>query len=124
MSAVQRVPRSWVERKPAHGSPCNRCGVCCYGSLCQLGKHVFGDQPGPCPALSHDGVATATCGLVAASPPAMSAAAKTIILAGAGCDSRINSEPINHAFNRKLERQDLKYAERIAAARKLWGVPC
>lgn len=37
--------------KPKRGEPCNGCGWCCQQELCPVGKQVFGDIPGPCPAL-------------------------------------------------------------------------
>lgn len=37
--------------KPRYGDPCNGCGWCCQQELCPVGKQVFGDIPGPCPAL-------------------------------------------------------------------------
>lgn len=37
--------------KPRFGTPCNGCGVCCSMEICIVGKLVFPDRPGPCPAL-------------------------------------------------------------------------
>jgi hypothetical protein len=51
---------------------------------------------------------------------AMREAAKLLILASDGCDARINGEPINHAFNRKLDRLDVERAADVAKARRLW----
>jgi hypothetical protein len=108
-------------RKPAHGEPCTRCGVCCYAVLCPLGKHVFGsDRTGPCPALSVDDDHTAHCLLTEFGEVRMRAAAALLIGAGDGCDARFNGEPANSRFHAKLERLDQLRAEELAAARKLW----
>lgn len=130
------VPRSMVERKPPHGSPCNRCGACCYATLCPLGKKVFGRELGPCPALIHaPGQVEAHCGLVAApakfyplavlragSSQAASDAAALLVGSGTGCDARINGEARNEQFYRDLRLWDRRNAAAVREARKTWGV--
>ena len=134
MTNVVRVRRAAALMKPPHGDSCNRCGACCEAALCPLAAFVlqrpqFGS--GGCPALSGEPGET-ICGMVADparwSPVrtaihganAMQAAAYLLIGASDGCDARFNGEPINKAFNRKLERLDIKRADRLADARKLW----
>lgn len=130
------VPRQMVERKPPHGSPCNRCGACCYASLCPLGKKVFRQEIGPCPALLWaPGHPEAACGLVnepqnyyplavlrAGGVEEARQAAALLVGSGTGCDARINGEPKNEAFYLQLRIWDRKNAAAVKAARKTWGV--
>lgn len=37
--------------KPATGEPCNGCGVCCAAETCPVGRLIFRQRQGPCPAL-------------------------------------------------------------------------
>lgn len=126
MGKVVCAPRELVERKPPHGAPCNRCGLCCFMSTCELGALLFGRAEGPCPALLVDDVTgLSACGVVT-SPSlteAARAAAKMIIWAGLGCDARISGEPVNHAFNEAMAENDVAKADEIAAARKMWKLP-
>jgi hypothetical protein len=127
------APRGAVANKPPHGQPCNRCGLCCIDSLCPLAQHVFGFEFGPCPALSFD-AGGSTCGLVAAPAThalrktlenglaAMSEAAAHLIGAGHGCDARINDEPPDESFCRRLEELDRQKRAQTRVARKLWGL--
>lgn len=115
------APRSLAERKPPHGSPCTRCGLCCYATLCELAERVFGAGPGPCPALSFD-KAGSRCGLVDHSMKQHKEAALLLIGSGTGCDARINGEPVNDAFNKRLDKWDADHASEISAARKVWGL--
>jgi hypothetical protein len=135
MGAPVILPREAARMKPPHGSPCNRCGVCCIAALCPLAAHVL-QRPqwnsGACPALLGEPGAT-ECGMVKDparwSPvrtaihgaAAMRDAATLLILASDGCDARINGEPINHAFNAKLERLDQTRRAKTNRARRLWG---
>ena len=48
--------------KPAFGDPCNRCGVCCLATQCEVSKARFGKQT-LCPALELDG-GKYNCGLM------------------------------------------------------------
>jgi hypothetical protein len=134
MKPIVRVPRQIAERKPPHGAPCNRCGLCCIATLCSLGKHVFQQEDGPCPALLHDEQMRSSCGLVEApqvfsmttviehGEKNASEAAGFLIGAGYGCDSRINGEPTNRDFNKRLEQWDIDNKGAVEAARKLWGM--
>jgi hypothetical protein len=107
MSAPVRVPRDMVERKPPHGSPCTACGLCCHIMLCRLALGVFGDQPGPCPALLLDSARRSSCGLVAAATDAAHRnAALHLIRAGDGCDCRINGEARNVAFDARVDGRE------------------
>ncbi len=40
--------------KPPPGEACNGCGVCCAAEPCPLGRLVFRQRSGPCPALHWD----------------------------------------------------------------------
>src|SRR5262245_60661455 len=97
------VPGGMAERKPRHGEPCNRCGLCCTMTLCDVARTVFRrpEKPayGPCPALRlREGIpGEHECGL-ACEPGKYGEAARLLIWAGQGCDARINGEPINEAF--------------------------
>lgn len=137
MSLVRRVTRAAAAMKPPHGQPCNRCGVCCEVSLCPLGAHVFQmpETLGPCPALMGEPGVSTSCGLVVEpewwapllvalyGKDVMSQAASVIVSAGDGCDARINGEPINHAFNAKLEKRDQEMACAIDVSKALWRMP-
>lgn len=59
-TAGQRLPL-----KPAFGSPCNGCGMCCAMEPCGLAREFIPDHPseGPCRALEHD-EGRFTCGLI------------------------------------------------------------
>lgn len=123
MKPVVSAPRELVERKPAHGKPCTRCGVCCIATLCELGQHVFGQKLGPCPALRFDEQKNSACGLALAGPPSLNLAAMLLIGGGTGCDCRINGEPVNEDFNAFLKRWDALNAKGVAEAKKQWGMP-
>lgn len=129
------VPREMHQRKPAHGKPCNRCGLCCYMTLCDLARSVFKrpEKPamGPCPALRKHAQIPGEyeCGLVVEpqlyrygiEPKQLSDAAKTLIMAGDGCDARINGEPRDEKFVKHLDRLDAKRTEKIRRAWITWG---
>jgi hypothetical protein len=123
MKPVARIPRELVQRKPKHGEPCTQCGICCMVAKCDLGKHLFGHAPGACPALRwHDG--KSSCGVVEESPTKdMREAALLLTRAGQGCDCRINGEPVNHAFNARLDALDLEQKQAWEKARKQWLMP-
>lgn len=125
MSAPAAAPRSMVERKPPHGEPCTRCGLCCFITLCDLGREVFRREEGPCPALVFDQDGASSCRLIAEPTlrDRMRAAAAVVVGAGLGCDSRINGEPVNHAFELELALDDIARFDEINAARTLWGLP-
>jgi hypothetical protein len=113
------APRRLLERKPPHGSPCTKCGLCCLARLCEIGRAIFHQEAGPCPALQWDADKNASCGVVAQSPEPYKAAVLLLLNAGDGCDARFNGEPINHAFNAKMDALDKERADQIAAARDL-----
>lgn len=118
--------RSELENKPRHGEPCNRCGLCCRATLCALAQHLFErpPYPGPCPALVKEPGDTYSCGILnLCADQDYRDAALLIIGAGLGCDARFNGEPSNRAFNDRLAQWDRDFAEPIAAARRLWGMP-
>ncbi len=50
--------------KPAHGDPCNGCGLCCIAEVCKLGV-ALGDERN-CKALIINADGTFSCGLVVA----------------------------------------------------------
>ena len=110
------LPRGMLKRKPPHGSKCNNCGACCYVTLCQLGRSLFHQETGPCPALTSEG-----CGIVSLADSDMRAHALVLIRAGEGCDARFNSEPINHAFHDQQDQWDVDNHERIIQAKAAWG---
>src|SRR5262245_56827180 len=130
------APRTMIERKRAHGAPCNSYGLCCHGSLCKLAQHIFRREafPGPCPALRDNGDGTHSCDVVHTPQryagnlsislriDTLRHAALLLIGGGYGCDARINGEPRNIAFDRKLEAWDVAKAEKLKVARRIWGL--
>lgn len=89
--------------KPAYGSPCNNCGLCCQNEVCPLGQLVFTTAQAPCPALEIGGEG-GKCGLIAHperyapirtavyGAEAMRDAAAFGVGAGIGCDARTEDE--------------------------------
>jgi hypothetical protein len=85
--------------KPAYGSACNGCGVCCLSEPCPIGMLVSRRLRGRCAALRwHKPTARYRCGLIAArtrsrNGPAgwLAGASRRLvqrwIAAGQGCDS-------------------------------------
>jgi len=128
------IPRAMLERKPRHGDPCNRCGACCAIVLCQLGKHLFKREQGPCPALKPDGNDEYVCDVVRnpqayaqrLSPEikihALRDAALKILYADSGCDARFNGEWINEKYHAECAVRDAKDKPKRDAAVKLWGI--
>ena len=140
MGAIVKITRGEgeraLQRKPAHGSPCNRCGLCCMISICELGRHLFKREamPGPCPALVRDDTGLYACSvardpqryidkpMTAVEAGAMQEAARQIIYADDGCDCRVNGEPVNREYRERCTVTERKnFAERQAALR-LWGI--
>lgn len=121
------VPHDMLAAKPTHGSPCNRCGLCCTVALCDLGQHMFQrpKQPGPCPALKRTAAgyecAFTTCPDI---PEVMRAAASVLINAGNGCDMRMQGE-LNEEYSARMNRRDEEWERSgiLAAARRHWGMP-
>jgi hypothetical protein len=121
MKPAAMIRRDIASRKPPHGAACNRCGVCCLVTLCEIGRAVYGRDRGPCPALRWDGPDSA-CKLTELGPPNLNAAALVLVRAGEGCDCRINGEAVNTAFHDWQDRRDKEQAGEIKSARKLWGL--
>lgn len=124
MKPVFLAPKELMQRKPAHGAPCTRCGLCCMATLCDLAQHVFQreEMPGPCPALVQQG-RDFVCGIAVVSDAAATReSAELLIGAGLGCDARFNGEPASFSFYKKLKQHDAANAAAIRAARKLWGM--
>lgn len=136
MSWLAPVPRDMAARKPAHGQPCNGCGVCCHISVCPLGQSVFGPRLGPCPAVQKnpDDPHKWECGLVvepmrfvmhkclAHTWQAMRAAASILIGTGDGCDCRINGEEADQKAYARWTEATRKNRDAIRAARRLFGI--
>lgn len=87
--------------KPAAGTPCNGCGVCCAAEPCPLGVLLTRRRHGACAALEwHEAEARYRCGALASPTrwlPALPAAwaralARRWIAAGVGCDAEL--EPV------------------------------
>lgn len=133
MSVVVQLPRDVIEKKPPHGSPCNRCGGCCMATLCPLGQHIFKQSLGPCPALSFDADGS-RCGMI--DDPAkfnmvgvlkhgieaVREAAKVLIGSGIGCDARFNGEAPDQKFYEKLHEWDRRNAGKVNKAKRVWGI--
>jgi hypothetical protein len=115
------APRGVLDQKPPHGAPCNRCGLCCFATICDLGQAVFRRSTGPCPALEGS-FGNASCGLTQHGPTKYREAAAHLIGAGQGCDARFNGEPADAAFYRRLEQHDRDTLAENQAAKKLWGM--
>jgi len=89
--------------KPAFGSPCNGCGLCCAAELCPLGRVMFRHKSGPCPALVWRaeekrhvcGLATEPARHLPRLPgflaPIFARLARRWIAAGSGCDSDVTA---------------------------------
>lgn len=122
MKALVAVPRGALSNKPPHGAPCNRCGLCCLTSLCQLAQLFFDrpELPGPCPALVEDADGKFGCGLVQRTHGPLQKAALLMINADNGCDARFNNEPRNEAYTAKMNEQDQNNWLQIGLAIHLW----
>ena len=121
MKPAAMIRRDIAARKPPHGAACNRCGVCCLVTLCDIGRAVFQRDAGPCPALRWEGTQS-SCKLTEVGTLELNRAALTLVRAGEGCDCRINGEPVNSAFHNWQDKRDKERAAEIKAARKLWGL--
>jgi uncharacterized cysteine cluster protein YcgN (CxxCxxCC family) len=121
MSTVAIVPRTMREKKPAHGARCNRCGLCCFASLCDAAQAIFQRKEGPCPVLLWDKEGS-RCGLVEFSEGDKRDAIKLLINAANGCDMVLHGEQRDHAYTQMLDMLDFENRHRIEAARKLWGL--
>jgi hypothetical protein len=118
-----RAPAGILARKPAHGAPCNRCGLCCIATLCDIGRTLFRQERGPCPALQWDGEES-RCGILAEPnlPKPLADAAALLLYAGRGCDARFNGEPKNETFNATERAYEREHADELRQARDLWRV--
>jgi MinD superfamily P-loop ATPase len=72
--------------KPASGSACNGCGVCCLAEPCPVGIVVSRRRTGACRALRWDG-ARYRCGVLSAAAGWRASLLARWIAAGRGCDS-------------------------------------
>ena len=88
--------------KPATGSTCNGCGVCCAAEPCPLGMLLSRRRRGACAALEWDDTQTRNrCGALATPSrwlpvlPAVAARAlaRRWIAAGRGCDAEFEALP-------------------------------
>ncbi|MFN0162524.1 MAG: hypothetical protein ACKVQQ_14935 [Burkholderiales bacterium] len=87
--------------KPALGTPCNGCGVCCLAEPCPLGSVLSGRRTGACAALRWvDAESRYRCGALVAPrevlprpfawlAPLLRRLARRWIAAGTGCDSTV-----------------------------------
>jgi hypothetical protein len=121
--------------KPKFGEPCNRCGQCCIKFPCSVGKFLFQQETGRCPALEQDGDLF-SCGLVANPqkyvPPSalpvdfssLSKSAKVIIDAGGGCDAIFAGERINDAYleSKRQEAAGRPPCPAFLNALAVWGI--
>lgn len=88
--------------KPAYGSPCNGCGLCCIAEQCPIGALLLGEAD-LCPALTQMGNVK-VCGLVADTKryfntlgraeldTMLSNAIGYVLGAGRGCDALMAGE--------------------------------
>jgi hypothetical protein len=45
------MPTMPLQSKPRFAAPCNHCGECCKGQLCELAQMAFPGALAPCPGL-------------------------------------------------------------------------
>jgi hypothetical protein len=124
-----------LKLKSKHGQPCNRCGLCCRVSLCDLAAAFFRkprEAPGPCPALRTNPDGQAACGLVAAPqdfyPNAaqlygkteMDRAAAFLINQGNGCDMH-TSEDFDADYDIRMESEARRHTALRVTAKRMWG---
>jgi hypothetical protein len=121
MPIVALVPHEMLTKKPRHGDACNRCGLCCYSSLCDVAAAIHGRREGPCPELqwSDEG---SICGLVERSAGKARDDAKLLINSGAGCDMLLRSEQRNHRYTAQRDTFDRRNRERLNVARRRFGL--
>lgn len=134
MKPAMFLPRAIASRKPPHGAPCNRCGICCLATLCPLGQRLFGGELGPCPALEPAEGGAFACGVVANpikharravlqhGAEKVSEAALLLIGGQTGCDARINGEPKNESFYEMLLDHDRRTRGATNRAKRVFGV--
>lgn len=117
--------------KPAMGTPCNGCGLCCLITPCPLSRELFKQEHGTCQALVKSGDRYA-CGLVkepekfapdrakAVGSEMLSAAALYLIGSDDGCDARLHGEKDNPEFKAWLDSKTDIFKSFIARA--AWGL--
>jgi len=83
--------------KPAVGSPCNGCGLCCLLEPCPLGMVLSHKRTGACVALRwSEGEQRYLCGAISDAPRGWlgrlrQRLARRWIAAGAGCDAHLTA---------------------------------
>jgi hypothetical protein len=90
--------------KPALGTPCNGCGVCCLAEPCPLGQVISRKRSGACDALRwSDADGIYRCGVLSDTESVVSARwrwlapllrrlARRWIAAGVGCDAALEAQ--------------------------------
>ncbi len=90
-------------QKPAVGTPCNGCGVCCASEPCPVGMVLSGRRRGSCTALRWDqDQVRYRCAAVSAPAsvmphgtrwlaPVFARMARRWITAGSGCDATLSA---------------------------------
>jgi hypothetical protein len=90
--------------KPALGTPCNGCGICCLAEPCPLGQVISRKRSGACDALRWDAAQTLyRCGVLSDTEsvlgprwrwaaPLLRRLAVRWIAAGVGCDASLQVE--------------------------------
>jgi hypothetical protein len=74
--------------KPAPGSPCNGCGICCLSEPCPAGIVISRRWAGRCTALRWDAdTARYRCALLGDGKGLLARLARRWISAGSGCDA-------------------------------------
>lgn len=130
---ILSIPRKLAEQKPAYGSACNHCGICCRASTCGFGEKVLkleSRKGRPCPAYDAE---LGGCGLVLHpelyapertrehGAQALSDGAKLIMGAGVGCCMILEGENKSAAFEAKLFARTYRLRTLLDAAWALWG---
>lgn len=103
---------SWPKLdRPAFGSPCNSCGLCCLREQCPISLGFFGNHP-VCPALRQESPRL-ICGLCVDATPYLSSdlaqhgqlftdAIRLLLGAGQGCDSGDGDDETRAAMMEKV----------------------
>jgi len=123
------VPRELAQRKPAHGSKCNSCGLCCWSSKCDVGRALFGADGARCPALRFDAQGNSSCDVLVNTGDYTThnidearAALALLLFVGYGCTMRINGE-MNAAFNNRLHDHERFNRAMFDLAMAIWKLP-